>query len=87
MQEERDAHHVLPVAAVLLQACAGARQDLSALLLQRGKMLVGHAGVEHERAPDEVADEGLRRVHLGDLARRALGRRGHRIEVERDVGG
>src|SRR5262245_13390414 len=85
MQHERDADHVLPVAAVLLEARAGARQDFGTLLLERRHMLVGHAGMEHQRSPDQVPDERLHRVHFGDLARDAFARRRHGIEIERDV--
>ena len=49
MQEERDVHDVLPVAAGLREQRAGARQHVGVLLAQRRQRLAGHAGEEHHR--------------------------------------
>src|SRR5262245_65721290 len=86
MQVEGDADDVARLAAGLGEKLGGARQDVLVLLLQRWMLFASHAGEEHHRSPGEIADEGLLRLMLDDVAGGAVCGRPHGDEIERDVG-
>src|SRR5262249_24257483 len=53
----RRARPIVPIAAVLFETCACARQDFGALLLEGRQLVVRHARVKDQRTPDEMPDE------------------------------